>query len=225
MVSCGPQPKEQAESSEEAVEEEVVEAAGEEAVPEATLVIMHEVADFDAWKTAYDDHRSMREEAGLIDFGVFQQEGSANMVAVGFGCTDMAKAKEFMASEDLKSAMENAGVTGEPQVNFIKAEVVIEGESPSNDYLSVIHEVSDYSAWKTVFDGHEAARQESGLVLRDLSRSMDNPNEVWLLFAVTDRPGADVFMNGEDLAKAMEESGVVGEPQVAYWTQVTTEPM
>jgi len=225
LVSCGPQPKEQAESTEEAVEEEVVEVAPEEVAPEPTLVIMHEVSDFDAWKATFDEHKSMRQEAGLIDFGVFRQEGNSNMIAVGFGCTDLTKAKEFMASADLKSAMENAGVAGEPEATYLKAEVEGEGESPSTEYLSVVHEVTDFAVWKAAFDKDSEAREGAGLVLRDLSRNMDKPNEVWLLFAVTDRTAADAFIGGQDLAKVMEEAGVVGEPRMNFWSQVGTEAM
>lgn len=225
LVSCGPQPKEQAESTEESVEEEVVEVASGEAAPEAILVIMHEVEDFSSWKTAFDDHKSMREESGLTDFDVFQKDGNPNTVAIGFGCSDLAKAKDFMASEDLKSAMQNAGVIGEPQMSFIKSDVEIEGESPSTEYLSVVHEVSDYTTWRKAFDADETNRQEAGLVLRDLSRNLDNPNEIWILFAVTDRTKADAFLNSEKLAQVMEEAGVVGELQMGFWSVASNQPM
>ena len=225
LASCGPQPKEQAESAEEAVEEEVVEVVPEASAPEALLVIMHQVEDFDSWKATFDEHKSMQEESGLTNVGVFRQEEDPSMVAVGFGCSDLAKAKDFMASEDLKTAMQEAGVIGEPQVSWIKSEFSAEGESPSTDYLSVVHEVTDYDAWRQAFDADESARTDSGLVLRDLSRNIDNLNEVWLLFAVTDRTQADEFMNSPELAKVMEEAGVVGEPQIQYWSAVTDEPM
>lgn len=226
LVSCGPQPKEQAESTEEeAVEEEVVETLAEEAAPQATLVIMHQVEDFDVWKAAFDEHKAMREGAGLIDFGVWRQEENPNVIAVAAGCTDMAKAVEFVGSEGLKSAMQGAGVVGEPQMTYIKGEMVIEGESPSENYLSVTHEVADYAVWKEAFDKDAEAREGSGLVLRSLSRNLDNANEVWVLFAVTDRAATDMFIGSPELAKAMEEAGVVGEPQITYWSRVVTDAM
>lgn len=226
LLSCGPQPKEQAESTEEAVEEEeIAVAAPEEVAPEATLVVMHQVADFDAWKAAFDEHKSLREAAGLTDGGVFRQEGNPNMVAVGSSVSDMGKAQEFISSDDLKSVMENAGVTGQPEITFIKPDADIDGESPSTDYLSVRHEVTDYAVWRAAFDADAANRQGAGLVLRNLSTNLDNANEVWILFAVTDRAATDAFIGSPELAKVMEEAGVVGEPQITFWSLAATDAM
>ena len=53
-------------------------------------------------------------------------------------------------------------------------------------HLLVRHNVADFAKWKPVYDAHLAARQKAGLREKNLLRSIDNPNEVVLLFEAED---------------------------------------
>ncbi len=79
----------------------------------AVFVISHKVNDFGAWKETYDAHESTREKFGIKDHYVLQSVEDANHVTVvGEG----ERVQEFLNSEELKSAMEAAGVAGPPEV-------------------------------------------------------------------------------------------------------------
>lgn len=69
--------------------------------------------------------------------------------------------------------------------------------------------VEDYSKWKSVFDSHASAHREAGLLLQDLWRSVENPNNVFFLFEVKDMDKAGEFMSDPDSAEAGKVSGVL----------------
>ncbi|MDP4262929.1 MAG: hypothetical protein Q8941_10385 [Bacteroidota bacterium] len=88
-------------------------------IPQAARVrVTHKVKDWDAWKKEFDDHKQARMDAGLIDRVVGHSIGDNHMVTLVFAITDMAKAKAFMKSKDLKDKMAKAGVEGPPTFFF-----------------------------------------------------------------------------------------------------------
>lgn len=84
----------------------------------ARVSIIHKVKDWAAWKKEFDSHKQARMDAGLIDRVVGHNIGDDHMVRLVFAITDMAKAKAFMNSKDLKDKMTAAGVEGPPTVFF-----------------------------------------------------------------------------------------------------------
>ncbi len=80
----------------------------------ARVMVKHKVKDWDAWKKEFDDHKQARIDAGLIDRGVAYTQGDNHKVSLVFAINDMAKAKAFAASKDLKDKMQKAGVDGPP---------------------------------------------------------------------------------------------------------------
>ncbi len=86
------------------------------------MLIRHTVRDFAKWKPAYDAHRSARQAAGLRDLHLWRNVDNQNDVFVLFEVSDVAKAKSFAASPDLKQAMTNAGVTGAPDIVFLSGD-------------------------------------------------------------------------------------------------------
>ena len=88
-------------------------------IPQTARVrVSHKVKDWTAWKKEFDDHKQARMDAGLIDRVVGHTIGDDHMVSLVFAITDMAKAKAFMNSKDLKDKMTAAGVEGPPTVFF-----------------------------------------------------------------------------------------------------------
>jgi hypothetical protein len=85
------------------------------AIPQtARLMVTHKVKDWDAWKKAFDSHKQARMDAGLIDRGLGYSIDDNHNVSIVFAVTDMAKAKAFTTSKDLKDKMAEAGVEGPP---------------------------------------------------------------------------------------------------------------
>ena len=86
------------------------------------LMMTHKVKDWDAWKKEFDDHKQVRMDAGLIDRALAHDINDNHQVEIVFAVTDMAKAKAFLQSADLKDKMEKAGVEGKPTSFFYNIE-------------------------------------------------------------------------------------------------------
>lgn len=82
------------------------------------LIVTHRVKDWDAWKKEFDSHKQTRMDAGLTDRVIGHEFGDPHTVVVAFAVTDMAKAKAFTTSKDLKDKMAAAGVEGPPTMFF-----------------------------------------------------------------------------------------------------------
>ena len=74
------------------------------------LAIHHRVADWDAWKAAYESVRPMQEAGGVRFQQVLRQPSDPNMVYVTHIFDTQADAEAFLANPELKTAMEGAGV-------------------------------------------------------------------------------------------------------------------
>ena len=84
------------------------------------LLVTHKVKDWDIWKTGFDSHKQARMDAGLTDRALGHTSGDTHKVSIVFAVSDMAKAKAFIASKDLKDKMTEAGVEGPPAFFFYK---------------------------------------------------------------------------------------------------------
>jgi heme-degrading monooxygenase HmoA len=84
------------------------------------MLVRHKVADFAKWKPVYDAHASARQKAGLKEEHLFRNADDPNEVILLFSAEDIDKAKAFAASDDLREAMQRAGVSDKPDVYFLK---------------------------------------------------------------------------------------------------------
>ncbi len=82
----------------------------------SSVFIRHRVADFDVWKSAYDEHGGARREHGLADSSLLRDEDDGNMVTIVLAADDSGRARDFLSSDDLRRVMEGAGVTSQPEV-------------------------------------------------------------------------------------------------------------
>ncbi len=83
-------------------------------------------------------------------------------------------------------------------------------------YLLIRQKVKDFAAWKAAYDGHAGARRSAGLTELHLLRSMDDSNDVLILFEASDVDKAKAFATSDDLRSAMQSAGVVGKPDVCF---------
>ena len=82
------------------------------------MPIRHKVADFAKWKPVYDDHLAARQKAGLQEVHLLRNIDNLNEVVLMLSVQDAGKAKAFAASDDLRHAMEKAGVSDKPASIF-----------------------------------------------------------------------------------------------------------
>lgn len=85
------------------------------------LLIRHKVKDFAAWKQGYDTHFPKRTEAGLTEKYLLRADSDPNEVILLFEAQDLSRAKAFAESADLRERMQQLGVVGQPELNFLNS--------------------------------------------------------------------------------------------------------
>jgi hypothetical protein len=85
-------------------------------------------------------------------------------------------------------------------------------------YMLCRNKVVNYSTWKRVFDSHAAAQFEAGLSVEKVLRNLDDPSEVFMLFRVTDLEKARAFVCSPEVPDAQEQSGVVDDPDIYFFS-------
>jgi quinol monooxygenase YgiN len=83
-----------------------------------TMFVRLTVEDFDQWKAAYDDFDSYRRANGVTGAAAFQDPDDPNSVTAILHFDNMDAALAFANSGELRSAMQNAGVSGPPEIWF-----------------------------------------------------------------------------------------------------------
>jgi quinol monooxygenase YgiN len=84
----------------------------------ATMFVRHTVSDYSNWKRTYDQFASVRKEKGVTGASVHRDPNDRNVIMVTHRFKDMKAATAFANSEELKSAMADAGVSGAPVIWF-----------------------------------------------------------------------------------------------------------
>ena len=83
-------------------------------------LVRHKVADFSKWKPVYDDHLPARQKAGLTEKYLLRNIDNPNEVILLFEGEDLQKAREFVASADLREKMQASGVIDKPDIYFLE---------------------------------------------------------------------------------------------------------
>ncbi len=86
------------------------------------------------------------------------------------------------------------------------------------NFMITREKVKDFAEWKAVYDSHKHARDAAGMTEKYLLQDVDDPNTVTLLFETEDLEKTKAFGHSDYLIKAMQESGVVGEPNIYFLT-------
>lgn len=69
--------------------------------------------------------------------------------------------------------------------------------------------VEDFEKWKNVFDSNAQTCHDTGLRLMNMWRKVEEPNNVFFLFEVTDTDKARAFIADPAAAEAGRKSGVL----------------
>ena len=82
------------------------------------VMISHKVANYAKWKRGVKTFAAVRKAAGEKCFYACRDSKQPNDVMVWCEWDTAARMKKFMASAELRQAMEKAGVVGKPTVLF-----------------------------------------------------------------------------------------------------------
>jgi len=85
------------------------------------MTIHLKVKDFSAWRTSYNGHEKERASAGITNGRVFHSPDNPNDVVILQDVADVAKARTWYGSSEMKTMMEKSGVLGSPSIRFTAA--------------------------------------------------------------------------------------------------------
>jgi heme-degrading monooxygenase HmoA len=86
------------------------------------LYVRHRIEDYARWREGFDNHAAARQAGGATDEAyVMRNVDDPNEITIILGWSDLQKARAFTQSASLKEAMQNAGVTGQPEIRFLEA--------------------------------------------------------------------------------------------------------
>jgi len=179
------------------------------------LTVIHECKDYATWRKVFDADRPNRAAAGLTDIHVLREHDNANLIAIMLGMSDVGRAKSFIASPDLAAAMKAGGIIGTPRVRFRQGEYK---PASAANYATMTVSVRDYPTALKAYAMDAADRQNAGLTDRAILQMQDDPNNLLLLWTVSDVARATDFFQSPGLAEHMaNNAGVVGAPELHFW--------
>jgi hypothetical protein len=82
------------------------------------MFVRHQVNDYGVWRKAYDDFGAKRNQLGVTGAAVFRAADDANDITVTHDFESLEAAQAFAGSDELRSAMDQAGVAGPPTIWF-----------------------------------------------------------------------------------------------------------
>jgi len=86
----------------------------------------------------------------------------------------------------------------------------------------VQHRVSDFDAWKLVFDQHGDVRRRYGATGHEIYRGIEDPNEITVVNHFPSKEKAQAFAADPSLKEAMARGGVISEPRMTWAEETET---
>mgnify|MGYP000571893590 CR=1 FL=1 len=84
------------------------------------VLARHRVEDYAKWKSGFDEHVSIRQAASSKGGYVFRNIDDPNEILVLLEYDDLEKFRQFMQSEELREAMQRAGIVDQPDIYFLE---------------------------------------------------------------------------------------------------------
>ena len=89
-------------------------------------------------------------------------------------------------------------------------------------HLLIKHKVQDYPSWKKTFDGFIDARRAGGEKSFQILHPENEGNNLLVFFEWDNINNAKKFVNSPELKEAMNNAGVVEQPEVYFLEEYAT---
>ncbi|GGH91638.1 hypothetical protein ACFFGR_05470 [Arthrobacter liuii] len=86
----------------------------------AMSLVLHRVADYEAWRKVYDSFGHLQKEGGVTEESVHRMADDSNNVLVIHHFNSVDAARAFFARDDIREALQRGGVQGEPRIEFFE---------------------------------------------------------------------------------------------------------
>ena len=80
--------------------------------------------------------------------------------------------------------------------------------------LFIRHDVADYGTWREGYDAFDEKRRGMGVTGDAVYQAVGNPNDVTVTHDFESEDAAQALVSSSELKGAMENAGVVSEPQI-----------
>ena len=80
------------------------------------FLVRHKVTDFAKWKPVFDEHGTTRQASGSKGGLLLRSADDPNEVVLLLEWDDLDRARQFAGSDDLRQAMQRAGVADQPDL-------------------------------------------------------------------------------------------------------------
>jgi hypothetical protein len=187
-----------------------------QSIPPVAVLVSHRVADYDAWKKAFDSHDSARKDASCLGHHINRGADDPNMVYIYCPAADVEKLKGFVNSPDLGDVMKTAGVIGPPTVTLMtpmSADFIPNQKLPG---IIVTHRVESFETWRAAYDDFDDHRKQIGIVGHAVNQELGNPNQVIVYHQANDLESLRSFVESAELKQRMQSAGVIGTPDVRF---------
>jgi hypothetical protein len=184
----------------------------------AAVVLHSGVADFGSWLAAFNSHEDARRAAGILGHHINRAEGDPNEISVFMALSDLNKAKEFAASDELRERMKASGVIGAPQITYmtpVREAIVWDRQLPA---IILSHSVADFDRWLEGYDGAADLQRENGIIGQAANRSLDDPSVAIVYHQAESFETLRSFLGNDELKVKMQEAGVTSAPDVHFFT-------
>ena len=84
------------------------------------LLVRSKIEDYAKWKSVFDEMGTTRKAASSKGGYVFRNINDSIEIVVLLEFEDLGKARQFAESEDLKQAMQRAGVVDKPDIYLLE---------------------------------------------------------------------------------------------------------
>lgn len=184
-------------------------------MPPYAAVVIHQVKDFDAWKSMFDSRVEARKEAGVIGEGVMRGTKDDKTVVVYLPAADAEQLKALLASKELEAKRKEAGVKGKPTVLVFKDEG---GKMAPPDktglYGAIVqYKVKDFAAFKAAIEAHEEVLSNAGVLGWGLGQSVDSETDAFLYLQSENPESLEAYLSAKETKQAMKDAGVRGQPK------------
>lgn len=99
------------------------------------------------------------------------------------------------------------------------ASALVRQPIPIMQYVLIIHEITDYPVWKSVFDGAAGIRKEAGERSYQVLKYESKPNKIVHFSAWTSIADARAFFESDHLVEIRRQAGVQA-PEFIYLEQL-----
>ena len=84
------------------------------------LVVELRIGDYAKWRSVFDKNKPLRDTAGFKNIRIYRNADDANDVVLFGETSDMRKLRKALTAPELRTAMQKAGVVGQPMVHVIR---------------------------------------------------------------------------------------------------------